>query len=152
MVSLGPPTKNTVTPWSSGPAGCDPILCVTLAPVFQMCTESSCLGPSPAICPRRSGGRLVSGSGGEGAGGLGPRPSCPLCKELLSGGVLSWAPGSGQSSQGFTDGAPRGVTVHVVSRVSRLLGNSTMLRRTSRASGPACTCMCIDTHTHEGGT
>lgn len=52
---------------------CGPVLCVTPAPVFQMCTGSSCLGPSPATCPRRSGGRLVSGGGGGGeeeAGGL----------------------------------------------------------------------------------
>lgn len=33
-----------------------------------------------------------------------------------------------------------------------LLGNSTVLSRTSRASGPACTSTCTDTHTREGGT
>lgn len=41
-------------------------------PVFQISTGSSCLGPCPATCPRRSGERLVSGHGGEWA-----RPGAP---------------------------------------------------------------------------
>lgn len=33
-------------------------------------------------------------------------------KEGLCGWELSWGPGSGQSSRGFIEGAPRGVTVY----------------------------------------
>lgn len=58
---------------------------------------------------------------------IGPDPLVlSVYKELLSvwWGWLSCAPSSGQSSQGFTGGAHRGIVVHLVSRVERLSPNT----------------------------
>lgn len=81
---------------------------------------------------------------GEGAGGWDPDPlALSVCKKLPSGGLLSWAPSSGQSSQGFADGVPSGVTLLSVSRVGRLslLGNSTVPQQSKQGLRPSM-------HTH----
>lgn len=65
------------------------------------------------------------GTVGEGAGARAQThlPSL-VYKESLCGWKLSRGPGSGQSSQDITDGAPIGVTVHLVYRAGRLSPNT----------------------------